>query len=583
MSYIINGTPVDELEYAPNIKGSEKIVIGGRGLYALSPDMIRDYILHHFAKDSINLGNVDNTSDKDKPLSKDMTAALKTKLGKDDPHVVSVNLKTGVVTLTKSDIGLGNVDNTSDKDKPLSILSLQALDTKLNIESFNTFKSEVNSFIGVALTKPMLGESVASLDINKKIPVAQIPTLGASTVALAAKAKEFDVPVTLNLKGAVTGSGLISGSTPSIDINTTLKPSGAVSGNYAESLKVSVDTTGIITGISATPFPKATTSTSGLVQLSSSTTSPEEAVGANSKAVKIVYDLAKEIELGSIRVSTLGKPNGVASLDATGKVPASQIPESGGLVAESLSNLRNIQIKGDGSWNVQFNGSKDVEGTLNLSTVLSTPGSYGSGTTIPVLKVDAKGRVIGATSVNITPLFKDITSKPTTLQGYGITDALTTKNVEDLINARMKTLVPPGTIIAYASPTPPSGYLALNNAKYKKTTYPELYAVLGDRFKTTAAADEFNVPEGRAEFLRGFDAGRGIDPGRLFGSHQIDTFKKHSHKVKEGHRLPQWPGGDMLASGDDYTQGIAYKSTTDETGDNETRPRNLSVLFCIKT
>lgn len=35
-------------------------------------------------------------------------------------QVISVNGKKGAVTLTKSDVGLGNVDNTSDMDKPIS-------------------------------------------------------------------------------------------------------------------------------------------------------------------------------------------------------------------------------------------------------------------------------------------------------------------------------------------------------------------------------------------------------------------------------------------------------------------------------
>src|SRR5690606_27088623 len=41
--------------------------------------------------------------------------------------VLSVNGQTGTVLLTKSDIGLGNVDNTSDADKPISDATATAL------------------------------------------------------------------------------------------------------------------------------------------------------------------------------------------------------------------------------------------------------------------------------------------------------------------------------------------------------------------------------------------------------------------------------------------------------------------------
>lgn len=44
--------------------------------------------------------------------------------------VISVNGKTGEVTLVKADVGLGNVDNTSDKDKPISDATQTALDGK---------------------------------------------------------------------------------------------------------------------------------------------------------------------------------------------------------------------------------------------------------------------------------------------------------------------------------------------------------------------------------------------------------------------------------------------------------------------
>lgn len=44
--------------------------------------------------------------------------------------VTSVNARTGVVTLTKTDVGLSNVDNTSDATKPLSSASTAALATK---------------------------------------------------------------------------------------------------------------------------------------------------------------------------------------------------------------------------------------------------------------------------------------------------------------------------------------------------------------------------------------------------------------------------------------------------------------------
>lgn len=48
--------------------------------------------------------------------------------------VTSVNSKTGDVVLSKSDIGLGNVDNTSDLNKPISTAVQTVLDTKTDAD-----------------------------------------------------------------------------------------------------------------------------------------------------------------------------------------------------------------------------------------------------------------------------------------------------------------------------------------------------------------------------------------------------------------------------------------------------------------
>ena len=50
-------------------------------------------------------------------------------------EVTSVSGKTGAVTLTKSDVGLTNVDNTSDSNKPISTATQTALNAKASLAS----------------------------------------------------------------------------------------------------------------------------------------------------------------------------------------------------------------------------------------------------------------------------------------------------------------------------------------------------------------------------------------------------------------------------------------------------------------
>lgn len=76
-------------------------------------------------KSSVGLGNVDNTSDANKPISTAQQTALNLKAPLASPTF------TGTVSgITKSMVGLGNVDNTSDVNKPVSTAVQTALDGK---------------------------------------------------------------------------------------------------------------------------------------------------------------------------------------------------------------------------------------------------------------------------------------------------------------------------------------------------------------------------------------------------------------------------------------------------------------------
>lgn len=59
--------------------------------------------------------------------------------------VDSVAGKTGVVTLVKADVGLGNVDNTTDLSKPISTATQSALDLKASASSVTTLSNSIGS------------------------------------------------------------------------------------------------------------------------------------------------------------------------------------------------------------------------------------------------------------------------------------------------------------------------------------------------------------------------------------------------------------------------------------------------------
>lgn len=140
-----------------------------------------------------------------------------------------------------------------------------------------------------------------------------------------------------------------------------------------------------------------------------------------------------------------------------------------------------------------------------------------------------------------------------------------------------------GAVQLFARSTPPPGWLPANGAWVSRTTYRDLFAAIGTTFGAGDGSTTFNLPDLRGEFLRGWDAGRGIDPGRSIGSSQESALQAHTHNVPEGSSnvgVTGWFSG--YASGDDYTSVVAAYSTSGSTGGNETRPRNIALLACIK-
>lgn len=145
-------------------------------------------------KSDVGLGNVDNTSDVNKPVSSATQTALDDKVDKVTGKGLSANDYTDAdktrladtsgtntgdqdlsgyvptsrtvnghalssdVTVSKSDVGLGNVDNTSDASKPVSTAQQAALDLKEDTANKGTTGG------------------YASLDGSGKVPAAQLPS-----------------------------------------------------------------------------------------------------------------------------------------------------------------------------------------------------------------------------------------------------------------------------------------------------------------------------------------------------------------------------------------------------------------------
>jgi hypothetical protein len=113
-------------------------------------------------KAMVGLANVDNTADLAKPIS----TATQTALNAKEPTISILPIAKGgtgkSTALVKADVGLSNVDNTSDLNKPLSTAETNALALKANIAS-PTFTGTVRGVFPIGTIVMFNGTTIPSL------------------------------------------------------------------------------------------------------------------------------------------------------------------------------------------------------------------------------------------------------------------------------------------------------------------------------------------------------------------------------------------------------------------------------------
>lgn len=137
--------------------------------------------------------------------------------------------------------------------------------------------------------------------------------------------------------------------------------------------------------------------------------------------------------------------------------------------------------------------------------------------------------------------------------------------------------IKPGTLAHFAGSAPPAGWLRRNGAAISRTAYAALFAEIGTTYGAGDGATTFNVPDDRGEFVRNLDDGRGVDSGRGAGTFQAGQIESHAHLVGEpSYPIPSSGSWSLRAAGSSATATSSY------VGGNETRPRNVAYLACIK-
>lgn len=159
-----------------------------------------------------------------------------------------------------------------------------------------------------------------------------------------------------------------------------------------------------------------------------------------------------------------------------------------------------------------------------------------------------------------------------------------------------------GSVIPFAQVSAPTGWLVCDGTAVSRSVYAALYAAIATVYGVGNGSTTFNLPDLRGEFVRGFDDGAGNDPdaatrtdsgggitGDNIGTKQAGDVGAHDHKIELA-TLPRsldWarPAGGGTSFEPQYEGNLSTTRdglTNENTGTNETRPRNVAMLYCIK-
>jgi microcystin-dependent protein len=155
----------------------------------------------------------------------------------------------------------------------------------------------------------------------------------------------------------------------------------------------------------------------------------------------------------------------------------------------------------------------------------------------------------------------------------------------DKIDSAMKDnanrICPTGSIIMYGAATAPTGWLLCNGSAVSRTTYADLFAIIGTRFGAGNGSTTFNLPNLQNRFVVGAGASYNINDTGGEAAHvlTIDEMPNHSHSIPAD---PFGGGGWGVKEG----EGPNVHRNTSSVGGGQPHnnlPPYIGLTFIIKT
>ncbi len=337
----------------------------------------------------VGLSNVNNTSDAAKPISTLTQTALDAKQDLITTGTIAQYYRGDKTfqTLDKSVVGLSNVDNTSDANKPISTATATSIATKANVSHTHT-QSEVTSLVSdLALKAPL-----ASPDLTGT-PTAPTATAGTNTTQLATTA--YVRTAVDNLVGAAPGA---------LDTLDELAAALGDDANYATTIttalatKASTSHTHGVADLTATGTPSSTTYLRGDNTWSTPAGGGGASITNDGQTLSLTTE-ASDFGLGVLYTPKTGNTDtrilaphdlklyaGAGDDGLGGYAPSITMAEGGNM---TLAGTNTIVIDSAGGFAIKDSGS-GLQGSLLMNALLSNQ-SY--------IFPDASGNVLLDTAV----------------------------------------------------------------------------------------------------------------------------------------------------------------------------------------
>jgi microcystin-dependent protein len=159
--------------------------------------------------------------------------------------------------------------------------------------------------------------------------------------------------------------------------------------------------------------------------------------------------------------------------------------------------------------------------------------------------------------------------------------------IKQVVNGNYNTLI--GSIYMYAGSTAPTGYLICDGQAVSRSTYSDLFSVIGTTYGSGDGSTTFNIPNLKGKVIVGVDSNDsdfdtlGETGGEKTHTLTIDEMPKHDHKANEDNANDQFAYHSSTISAYGSTVATGYGlyrgNNTAKTGGDQ--PHNIMQPYMV--